>query len=205
MFEIVLLILTVLMIVSGSMLFLRAMGYRQSVLNDTVRPVEVLDKRLPNWAALCLEISGQKEDAAKRLCQVVAKELHSDACFLLARAKDDRSRLVVPSGWLYSENEFPTQVSISADDEFVTGVLSEDSFVIGDKMGKEIPESLAKVGIKSGILASVGYPARKFIFVVCNSTSLPGKPPFEVRYTLKDRKLVEAIAKVLSLQDLEIT
>lgn len=154
---------------------------------------------MPNWSRI---VHGRVEKEQRRvsfLLKEIAEKLESETAFLLAPSGEMPKVWTIPAGWIYSEKEFPTDLSISDETDLIKKALSEESIVLDAKIGDIIPEPLAKSGIESAIAVAVGYPNREALLVVCNSKKLVGRPPLQVRYTRADEKLAVVMARVISM------
>lgn len=154
---------------------------------------------MPNWDRI---VHGRIEKAQRRvpfLLKEIAEKLESQTAFLLAPSGEMPEVWTIPEGWIYSEKEFPTDLSISDETDLIEKALSEESVVLDTKIGDILPEPLAKSGIESAIAAAVGYPNPEALIVVCNRKKLVGRPPFQVRYTRADDELAVVMARVISM------
>ena len=192
-----LVIFSVILALAGLYLFVQGFIIRRRVLNE-MRPIEVLDQAMPNWSILLRGIVEQGPHRASFLLREIAESLASEMAFLLAPSREVPEVWTIPEGWIYSEKEFPTNLSISSKAGIIEKALSEESVALDTEIGDTIPEPLAKSGVESAIVAAVGYPKPGALLVVCNSKKLVGRPPFQVRYTVADVDLAVATARVIS-------
>ena len=153
----------------------------------------------PNWSVLLRGVVGQEPRRASFLLKEIAESLRSEMAFLLAACGEMPGYWTIPEGWIYSEKEFPKDLSVSGEADIIERVISEESVVLDTKIGDTIPEPLANPGVESAIAVAIGYPKREALLAVCNSKNLVGRPPFQVRYTRADVELAVVMARVISM------
>ena len=154
---------------------------------------------MPNWSRIVHGRAKEERSRVSVLLEEIAEKLESETAFVLAPSREMPGVWTIPDGWVYSEKEFPPDLSISGEADILEKALSEESVVLDTRIGDTIPEPLAKSGIESAIAVAVGYPKREALLVVCNSKKLVGEAPFQVRYTRADNELAVMMARVISM------
>ena len=154
---------------------------------------------MPNWSRIVHGRVAEGQSRISLLLKEIAEKLESETALLLAPSAEKPEVWTIPKGWVYSEKEFPIDLSISDKSDIVKRTLSEESVVLDAKLEDAIPEALARLSIESAIAVAVGYPRREALLLICNSKKLVGRPPFQVSYTKADGELAMVMARVISM------
>lgn len=154
---------------------------------------------MPNFSWIVHGRVEEEKWRAFRLLMDIANKVNSEISFVLVPSEEYSGFWTIPEGWFYSEREFPSNLSISSDEELIRKVLLDESIVLDPELGDKIPESFSQVGIRSLIAVALGFPKREALLVVCNSKEPSGKPPYQVSYTRGDDELAKVMARVISM------
>lgn len=171
----------------------------RSFLYKRKRSAVIDELDMPNWSRIVHRRVEEKRRQVSFLLEEIAEKLESETAFLLVPSRETPEVWTIPEGWIYSEKEFPTNLSISGEADIIEKALSEESVVLDAKIGDTIPEPLANSGVESGIAVAIGYPKREALLMVCNSKKLVGRPPYQVHYTRADDELAVVMARVISM------
>ncbi len=152
-----------------------------------------------NWS---LVVDPRLREGPKRiifLLKDVAEKLDSEMVFIFCPDRARAATWKVPYGWMYAERPLPPEITLSQEDEIVRRPLANERFVLDRGLRDAIPLPFAAFGVHSLIATRIGYERREGLLVACNSRSVRGKPPFELRYQLADVDLALVMARVISL------
>jgi len=158
---------------------------------------------MPNWSRIIHGGVEEDLDRVSLLLKEITEKLESETAFVLTPSKETPGIWTILEGWIYSEKEFPTDLSVSNEADIIKKTLLEESMVLDTKLEDRIPEPLEKLGIESVIAVAIGYPKREALLVVCNRKKLVGRPPFQIHYTKADGELAVVMARVISMDGVE--